>query len=619
MNYRNFCLLLFVFCGVLGTTAKAGKIKYGKNIVYDGEMIKLQDEKVPSGPGILYLFSTDKKTPEILITGEFKTYEDDGVIVREAKGKIQSRVMGNFGFEGNINYSVTADKNSSVFALLLNGIFSDNELYANDSKTDFLSVRKLNLKFSYDKEQKVWHSQISEQTCELKTYTLPSDVSYWGYKDYNIGQVVSKVSYTDNRWSFEDYTFKFLDRSQYSDGKLSMADGSFFVLNGDDWYGEKIFDKATLVKNENSDKCQITYDNGDMYSGTIKADVQEIKKLNSIDSSQYVNGVSISNGKSEQWIDGESFTARHNRLVKFLDEDLVTAVENGSMTEAGAKIRQAELEKQREEERIAKVVNGLFAETDCVTFKGKGKGTQLESGDDLAPLGMESGEILYDCTLVLKADHTGTFTFAMSPSEEASYNQRIHYNRGGGAVRHYDYVAEFCNKLTSRAGTKSGEWTVTDNAIDLDGFTFELTDSPEKVIWKLFESVPMTLDTSSASNTATAAKQNYPKSLVGRTYAGNVNMGEIDEYVTTKMSLKFKNANTIQAHYSMTPMNDTGVKMLMEMFEPGVTEGDKTFKYTYSNGIVKIKDSNETCTLKNNNKILYWHASDTMNGNLYLK
>ena len=57
---RVFFLLLVPFFCVF-SIAKSEKIKYGKNIEYEGEVYKFQGEKLPYGKGTISLLSYNKE------------------------------------------------------------------------------------------------------------------------------------------------------------------------------------------------------------------------------------------------------------------------------------------------------------------------------------------------------------------------------------------------------------------------------------------------------------------------------------------------------------------------------------------------------------------------------
>ena len=369
--------------------------------------------------------------------------------------------------------------------------------------------------FSYDKEIKSWNTQLENPSCEVCNTLMPAKLSNLNYTKSDLQIVVCEVTYSKEEIAFDNPVFKLKDGGSFSNNKLTYSDGSFFVLNESKWHGRKKLANGVLNKNENSENCLISYDNGSTYEGTIKSTLNDLIKAREIGEAEYVDGVLTSNGTSEKWINGESFTKRHERLSGFLDADLVAAVENGSLSESAATQKQKELNRQREEERLTanaiRIKDGWFANRKSVTFSCKNiigeplnaaelakegiiSDEQAKSSstfDMLSELGMSNGDILYDITVKLNNDNSGIFIIKATPSESTVGNNTIHYAKYGGKVRHYDCVADLCNRLNT-IGHKEGIWKLEKNVINIDGNKFIICDD-NTIKFKFLEMIPLKL------------------------------------------------------------------------------------------------------------------------------
>ena len=138
---------------------------------------------------------------------------------------------------------------------------------------------------------------------------------------------------------------------------------------------------------------------------------------------------------------------------------------------------------------------------------------------------------------------------------------------------------------------KDGEFTINGDTIRMDDNKFVLSNDLQTIQYYALEIVTLK-QTSGLTSAQTVRKVPFPKSLVGRKYKGVIHMGKYDEYLETTMTVHFKNANTMVAHSSMKPMNDDGLKLLAEMFSPGITETSESFKYKYISSTFFIQSKN---------------------------
>lgn len=606
--------------------AKEGTIKYGKFIKYIGEIYKFQGEEYPNGQGTMYLFGLNGKSTETTISGNFNFVETDGKRKIE-NVNVQSQGEFDFSFSGTLLYSIVADKNQNVVLMAFDGDLSSYQLRVEGRNAEKISVKNLILEFNYEKGWQNWKLSCKDPQVIIETPNqLPIGLKFFGITLDQLLSTVCNMNFSEKAIKADEIKYVLKDNAFFVDDELIFKDGSNFSYNNGNWSGKKILSEGTIEKKENSNEFRINYNNGNVYIGTLKAsephDIIYAKDLSGI---KYEDGVLTSSGKPEKVIKGEMFSARHQRLAKVLDEELLAAVEDGSMSEADAKTKQAQLDRQREEAKknanVEELLQEWFGNSNTVTFKAKaiGKPTK-ESLGGFRELGLKVGDIVYDCTLVLRKDNTGTVTYRLSPSEQTTADQTIHYKKNGAKIRHGAYVAEFCNTINGSAEPESGEWSIDGGVLKFKKWDFEISEDHKKITWEFLEYITLELTGNSTTNLQPQKVAPYPKTLVGKQYEGVVHMGNLDpSLIKIHMSVKFLDSRQMKMHASFKPMNDDGMKMLLEMFEPGVTEQDTIFHYTYQNGVVKIKDSTDKYTLRKNNTELYWYVNDDYNGSLYLK
>lgn len=123
------------------------------------------------------------------------------------------------------------------------------------------------------------------------------------------------------------------------------------------------------------------------------------------------------------------------------------------------------------------------------TYSGPSEKMEGKRTENVKSYQVELGDIHYDCELTLRSDFTGSFTFVMSPSEQARQNQSIHLKSSGGHTRHAEYVQIFV-KTWNKHNKVEGEWEIVDGEIHFKdrGFYHDfIVENNDVIIWDLLE------------------------------------------------------------------------------------------------------------------------------------
>lgn len=342
---RVFFLLLVPFFCVF-SIAKSEKIKYGKNIEYEGEVYKFQGEKLPYGKGTISLLSYNKEYSSVIIEGDFQSRTQDESGRRLVKNAtIRSNYPQFLSFKGTMYFSISDDKKNQKLTLSLDGYVSHRHILLNSKSVSDLNVKKLVISYSFHNGKRAWELNVEEPICETTTFEMPSELSILGYKKYDVEKVIGFVSIGEDNHQNHQLTYNLKNGGTFAGNRLSFSDGSFFVVRNGKWSAVKKLTDATITKSENSDILKVEYKNGDTYSGTLHSFVpRDLSAMTEIKNTRYKDGIFTSQGKTEKWINGESPTARLNRLSGTLTPELLAAVGDGSMTEAEAMAKQKKLE-----------------------------------------------------------------------------------------------------------------------------------------------------------------------------------------------------------------------------------------------------------------------------------
>lgn len=479
-------LLAFLLGFAERIEAKPGKIKFSKTIIYEGEV----ENKEPKGQGTLRCFNlSDKNNPVIEINGVF-----NGLTVDAAK--LSTSGCHGLELQGPLKLAIDESEKNKVYLSvnLQKGQLSHDNIDSLGLVFKAIIIENLNVCFLMDKSIKKWSmgnreddfAKNSEKTVELLGINCPNELSPFDYLTSDLSKVEGVVCLSESVLSLKGhvkYIFKNCDT--YKDSILNYARTGYLEFSQNGWKGKRVCSNGMIVQaEEGNDTVTIEYPNNRSYKGTLTPGtrIEDIFRKKENLTINFHNGIETVNGKEEKWIEGESFTNRHRRLSNSLDEDLVAAIECDSLSENQAETIMEERIQERkrayEESHPSgtggEVLQKWFGRSD-VTFKCNAsgevykemfKGKMRSSGEGLAELGIEEGEIIYDCTLVLNANGNGKLITYLRPSERSRQIQRIHYTAYGTKQRHFDYVQQFCDAISGK-DLIEGHWTIEDGKIIL--------------------------------------------------------------------------------------------------------------------------------------------------------
>ena len=409
---------------------KDGKVKYGTTF-YRGEV----ENKIPKGQGALFV----KEDEEVIMTGLF-----DNQHVSNAKLKCVD-----FEFTGELIFEPGLDKHGEIgrFQLL------QGEIRFNSHSQQYELLKPIS--FVWGKRNRCTYSDID---WILKS-SLGSEKYYLHYREYNIPNYakydernIDSIYYANGEKAI---------RINYSDYKFVDIEGNFVICKGLDRNKRNII---KLHKFDKSAQCTIdakkiepiflngsTYD--DSYSGEIKYNSGNCYNgefvINEDGTIRLINGNMIVNGLTDAWLNGVNISQTRRDAIK---------------------------------KAVALLKNKLET-SGTVVYIFKGTGSRNDKTPHLSNYGLEPNDLFYDCKLVLKNDGSGSFESFFSPSDEVAGKQLIHYKRNGGAVRHPEYVKEFCQ---SAIGVKTtGTWKIDGDKLILGESEFSFVD--DKLIWHSIE------------------------------------------------------------------------------------------------------------------------------------
>lgn len=480
-------LLTFLLGFAERIEAKPGKIKLSKTIIYEGEV----EDKAPKGQGTLRcLDPSDKEVSVIVINGVF-----DGLTIDNAK----LSTLGFHGLElqGPLKLAIDESEKNKVYLSvnLSKGQLSHDNIDSLGLVFNAIIIENLNVCFLMDKSIKKWSmgnreddfAKNSEKTVELLGINCPNELSSFDYLTSDLSKAEGTICLSEEALALKGHVkYNFNNGDIYKNKILNYSLTGYLEFTDNGWKGKRVFKNGIKVQAEKgSDDVTIDFPNNRSYKGTLIPDIRIedlFHKKTNDPFIRFLNGIETVNGKEEKWIDGESFTNRHRRLSHSLDEDLVAAIEGDSLSEDQAETimeeRIQERERAYEESHPSgtggDVLQKWFGKSD-VTFKCNAsgevykemvKGKMRSSGEGLAELGIEEGEIIYDCTLVLNANGNGKLITYLRPSERSRQIQRIHYTAYGTKQRHFDYVQQFCDAISGK-DLIEGHWTIEDGKIIL--------------------------------------------------------------------------------------------------------------------------------------------------------
>lgn len=345
-------LLLLAFTA----EAKVGKIKYGKYIIYEGEI----ENNTPHGQGTLTVTRiTDKNTVYASINGIF----DNNQITNSM---MDASDFCQLGFEGDMTFEPKGEKGKAM-EIAFN--FTNGTLYHDDIEymgrpLKRISIHDLQINMSTDMESKEWTFSFGPHSASnikfdayIQNMPLPYNVDLFGYSSQKM--IGLNAEFTINNVLVEcrkEGKYVFNDGSYYRNSIMHFSNNDEVVLNNNDWTGTMTYADGTHIQKDAKDHFVIAFKNGNRYEGTLKrTSLQDLARRGSDHPDfKYNSGVLTTNGVSEKWISGEPFSKRHQRLTELMRPELVAEVENESMTEQDAIAREKEL--KAEEERQLKLM-----------------------------------------------------------------------------------------------------------------------------------------------------------------------------------------------------------------------------------------------------------------------
>ena len=510
-------LLFFLLMFTIGFTASAkpGKIKYGKFLVYEGEVT----DKQPFGNGVLTAINPDNKKENVFkIEGVFNgtnisnpTITSQGFMPNmEVHGNVQIEVIGKIG---KVESFILLLENVKIKEATSRGeVISSTSIFENMQeltgrtahKKEF-SIAKLSLRLS--SEDSKWGVSYEGGNGEAKgtfdnihsvignDQRKYGDSEFYGSQDVdNIPKVLSVLGYKPNKEQLALHIEK--DRFIIDDSYFDLGNNAYvfyknffvntinkiniFGVEGNDWIGAREFaDGTTVKKAQEGDHVVINYGNQKKYEGTIMGDVLSLVKADcDINNVKFKEGYLYGKENAAvRYLFGEPYDSLHKRLQSEMSEELVADVESGKLTEADAitkyqeKIRQEEEAQQAKanEESIRKMLNNHW-NADAVAFEGTITSTKEGADAWRAYFGINPAYFTGKAMLALDCYGVAVFVFVPEPSKSAA-------NGGRGRVLQ---VNNFCQKLTNVV--EKGDYRIEEHTLYIDDKKFGTFSSD----WKTF-------------------------------------------------------------------------------------------------------------------------------------
>lgn len=499
----NKNILILLMLGItLTISAKPGKIKYGKFLIYEGEVV----DKQPSGAGTLKAIEPkNKKEYAFTIEGVFNgsavtnphiksqngmpEMNVEGVVVVETKGDngkvealnlllkhvkitdfaknekakslgtefyieelaLNQRVVNGakweFSYDGGENGTKVSDALTDR-KLLLRAIKEIGKGMDMDEKLTYVKLkatgRLTELRGWTRQQQKP--KQLENLFCGNKaphaTPSLLSKLGYRPYKEYFALHISDGKIIVASSW----YSLNNQGTLLYADDSfVNTQAGTEFFSDGKSWMGNRTLDDGTVITKSEGDSVAIAYVNGNKFFGTIKGGSLQLAKADcNIADVKYQEGYLYSNGKeTTRYLLGEPYDSLHNRLKSELCDSLIEKVENGGITEAEAVALQKQIEKERQETlqrqtELRKMMNSHWG-ADGVMFSGDIISTTDGAKAWREIFGINPSYITGEAILAFDCLGEAAFVFAPVPSE-------LSYNEGRGRLLQ---VNGFCQRLVN--------------------------------------------------------------------------------------------------------------------------------------------------------------------------
>lgn len=496
---KKLLFILLMFAIGLTASAKPDKIKYGKFLVYEGEVT----DKQPSGNGVLTAINPDNKKENILkIEGVFNgtniSYPhitSQGFMPdMEVKGNVQIEVIGKVGKVES--FSLILDKVRATSKVQDKAATSHGKEISIDKLTLRLSSMESKWSVSYEgsgNEAKgtfdYIHSIIGN---DQRKY---GDSEFYGSQDVNdLPKVLSSLGYNTNKEHLALHIEK--DRFIIDDSYIDLGNNAyvfynnffintknkinFFGVEDNNWIGTREFaDGTTVKKAEEDDHIVINYGNQKKYEGTIVGDVLSLVEADcDINNIKYKEGYLYEKDNAAvRYLFGEPYDSLHKRLQSEMSEELIADVESGKLTESEAITKYQEQIRQEEEAQQAKANESSLRKmlnshwnADAVAFEGTITSSEEGSGAWRTYFGINPAYFTGKAILALDCYGVAAFVFVPEPSRSAA-------NGGRGRVLQ---VNSFCQKLTNVV--EKGDYRIEERTLYIDDKKFGTFSSD----WKTF-------------------------------------------------------------------------------------------------------------------------------------
>lgn len=371
---KKLLIILLMFTIGFTASAKPGKIKYGKFLVYEGEVT----DKQPSGNGVLTAINPDNKKENVFkIEGVFNganisnpTITSQGFMPNmEVLGNVQIEVIGKIGkvesFSLLLENVKIKEAKSRGEVISSTAIFENmQELTGSTVHKNEFSIAKLSLRLS--SEDSKWSVSYEGNGGETKgifdkihsiignEQRKFGDSEFYGNQNVSdMPKVLSSLGYKTNKKHLALHIEK--DRFIIDDSYFDLGNNTyvyynnffinikniinFFGVEDDNWIGTREFaDGTTVKKAQEGDHVVINYGNQKKYEGTIMGDVLSLVKADcDINNVKFKEGYLYGKENAAvRYLFGEPYDSLHKRLQSEMSEELVADVESGKLTEADA-------------------------------------------------------------------------------------------------------------------------------------------------------------------------------------------------------------------------------------------------------------------------------------------
>lgn len=487
---KKLLIILLMFAIGFTASAKPGKIKYGKFLVYEGEVT----DKQPSGNGVLTAINPDNKKENVFkIEGIFNganisnpTITSQGFMPNmEIQGNVQIEVLGKVGKVESFNLLLESVKVKEVKSTT-----SHEEWFSFDKLTLRLSSERGKWSVSYEGaggKAKETFDHIGSIYRKFGIYLQKYNRELYGNREVsNVPKILSVLGYKTNKEHLAlhaekahfviDGSYIELTNSTYVFSNNIFANTTneyYFCVKDNDWFGIREFADGTIVKKEGSDHVVINYGNQKKYEGTIIGDVLSLVKADcNINEVKYKEGYLYENDNvSIRYLYGEPYDSLHKRLQSEMSEELVADVESGKLSEAEAieKYQEQIEQAKANEASLRKILNDHW-NADAVAFEGTITSTKEGADAWRAYFGINPAYFTGKAMLALDCYGVAAFVFVPEPS-------RSSYNEGRGRVLQ---VNNFCQKLTNVV--EKGNYRIEEHTLYIDDKKFGTFSSD----WKTF-------------------------------------------------------------------------------------------------------------------------------------